>query len=226
MTQTDELNAQHVANYLQQNPDFFNHHLKLLEVLAIPHPDKGNVVSLTARQLETFRNKQQELEKQLNSLLEIARDNDVCASRMHQLALALLSSATLEAAIASLEQVLTKIFLMDFVSLKIIGEHKISALADYFISPEHENLEYVTAELIHKTPRCGRLSVGQNRFLFADLAAQVQSCAIIPILGCDFTALLVLGSRDENRFHYSLGTLFLSQLSEIVGIRLSTLLKL
>ena len=99
-------------------------------------------------------------------------------------------------------------------------------MADYFISPEHENLEYVTAELIHKTPRCGRLSVGQNRFLFADLAAQVQSCAIIPILGCDFTALLVLGSRDENRFHYSLGTLFLSQLSEIVGIRLSTLLKL
>lgn len=226
MSQPSALNAQDVANYLQQYPGFFNQHLELLESLTVPHPASGNVVSLVARQLEVFRNKQQRLESQLNSLLEIARDNDESASRMHQLTLALLNSATLEAAIASLKQVLIDVFSTDFVALKIIGEHRNPALADCFISTEHENLHHITAELIHDTPRCGRLNVGQTRFLFANFAPQVKSCAIIPMLNPDLTALLVIGSRDENRFHYSLGTLFLTQLSEIAGIRLATLLKL
>lgn len=225
MSEASDLNAQSVADYLQKYPDFFNQHLELLETLAIPHPSNGNVVSLVARQLETFRNKQQKQEEQLNSLLEIAKHNDVCASRMHQLTLSLLNSATLEAAVANLKQVLTETFLTDFVALKIIGESKNPALAACFISDEHENLHYVTAELIHNTPRCGRLGAGQTRFLFGDDAAQVKSCAIIPVLSHELAALLVIGSRDENRFHYSLGTLFLIQLSEIVGIRLATLLK-
>lgn len=226
MSKNGELTAESVADYLQQYPDFFNQHLELLEILAIPHPSTGNVVSLVAKQLEAFRNKQQKLEGQLNSLIEISKDNDVCASRMHQLTLALLNAVSIEAAIASLKQVLTEVFLTDFVALKIIGTHSNPVLADYFISEEHESLHHVTTELIHNSPRCGRLNAGQNRFLFADFAPQIKSCAIIPIINPDLTALLVIGSRDENRFHYSLGTLFLTQLSEIISIRLTTLLKL
>ena len=224
MSQASALNAQHVANYLQQNPDFFNDYQELLETLAIPHPDHGNVVSLTARQLEIYRNKQSKLETQLHTLLEIARDNDVCASRMYQLTLVLLNSATLETAISNLKQVLTETFLTDFVALKIIREPSHVALNDFFIAPDHESLSYLSAELIHKKPRCGRLNITQNKLLFADAAAQVKSCAIVPILHSDLTALLVIGSREENRFHYSMGNLFLTQLSEIVGTRLATLL--
>ncbi len=226
MSKTGELTAESVANYLQQNPDFFNQHLELLETLAIPHPSNGNVVSLVAKQLEAFRNKQQKLEQQLNSLVEIARDNDVSASRMHQLTLALLNATTLETAIANLKQVLIEVFLTDVVVLKIIGTHPNPALADYFITEEDENLHHVTAELFHNTPRCGRLNTGQSRFLFADFAPQVKSCAIVPIVNPQLTALLVIGSRNEDRFHYSLGTLFLTQLSEIISIRLTTLLRL
>jgi uncharacterized protein YigA (DUF484 family) len=225
MSQASELNPQDVARYLQQYPDFFNHHAELLENIVLPHPTSGNVVSLVARQLEIFRNKQLRLENQLNSLLEIARDNDAYAKRMHQLTLTLLESTTPEIAISNLYRILTDCFLNDFVSLKIIQEHKGCALDDFFISPDDENLCCLTVELTHKKPRCGRLNVAQNQLFFADFAPQVKSSAIIPILQPDLTALLVIGSRDESRFHYSLGNLFLTQLGEIVGIRLATLLK-
>lgn len=226
MSQPRNLNAQHVVCYLQQNPEFFNDYPELLETLTITHPASGNVVSLVAKQLEVFKNKQSKLETQLSSLFEIARDNDICASRMHQLTLALLNSASLEAATTHLKQALTVYFLADFVALKIMHENSNTALNDFFIAPGHENWLCLTPELIHKKPRCGRLNVKQNKFLFAKSAAQVKSCAIIPILRPDLTALLVIGSRDENRFHYSLGNLFLTQLCEIVGTRLATLLKL
>lgn len=225
MMQPNELNAQHVANYLQQYPDFFNHHTELLESLTLPHPDSGNVVSLTARQLEVFRNKQFELESQLNALIEIAKNNDLCANRMHQLTLALLNSASIEVAISNLKKVLTDCFLSDFFALKIIGENQNALLNDYFIAPDHDKLDYLTVELAHNIPRCGRLNNAQNKFFFAGFASQVKSCAIVPILHSKLTALLLIGSRDENRFHYSMGNLFLTQLSEIVGTRLATLLK-
>lgn len=225
MSQSDDLSDQQVVDYLQRHPDFFNQHLELLENLMIPHPTNGNVVSLVTRQLDAFRHKQQILEDKLNSLVEVAKHNDLCASRMHILTLALLNSATLEAAISNLNQILTEIFLTDFVALKIIGEPKNSVLSDYFISDSDENLHHVTVELIHGTPRCGRMNIGQSQFLFGSLAAQIKSCAIIPIVRSDLTALLVIGSRDEDRFHYSLGSLFLIQLSEIISLRLATLVK-
>jgi hypothetical protein len=37
--------------------------------------------------------------------------------------------------------------------------------------------------------------------------------------------LLAIGSRDESRFHYSMGSLFLTQMSEIIGTRLISLLQ-
>ena len=224
MSQTGELNAQGVADYLRQHPDFFNQHLDLLENLPVLHPDNGNVVSLVARQLAFFRNRQQKLQSQLNSLIEIARDNDLYANRLHQLTLTSLNSASFETAIAHLVQVLTQCFMAEFVALKIIGENDNPALNDFFISPEHHSLDYVTSELIHKIPRCGCLNVAQTGFLFGDKAAQVKSCAIVPLLVTDFAGLLVIGSRDEDRFHCSLDTLFLSRLSEIISLRLATLL--
>ena len=43
-----------VDAYLQQHPEFFQHHLDLLEKMHIPHPS-GNAISLISKQLEIFR---------------------------------------------------------------------------------------------------------------------------------------------------------------------------
>jgi uncharacterized protein YigA (DUF484 family) len=45
------------------------------------------------------------------------------------------------------------------------------------------------------------------------------------MLFTEIEGLLAIGSRDENRFHASMGHLFLTQMSEVIATRLMTLLK-
>jgi hypothetical protein len=41
----------------------------------------------------------------------------------------------------------------------------------------------------------------------------------------ELEGILAIGSREEGRFHYSMGNLFLTQMSEIIGTRLISLLR-
>ena len=128
------LSTADVEEYLTQHPDFFHSHVHLLEHLHIPHPS-GVATSLISKQLEIFRNKHQELEAQLNSLIEIARDNDTSFIRMHKLTLALLEATCLESVVNNIECVLTEYFLNDFVGLRILESRPTRALSLYLLNP-------------------------------------------------------------------------------------------
>ena len=223
-TQNLALNAVQVADYLQQYPDFFHDHLNLLEQMSIPHPS-GTAISLILKQLELFRSKHQEMEKQLNALIEIARDNDTSFIRMHKLTLALLEASTLEQAIANLDAVLAEYFLTDFVAVRIIKQCPESAMVNLFIEPGSENLQPFLKELADNQPKCGRPTLAQAKVLFGGAATEVKSCAIIPMTFTELDGILAIGSRKEDRFHYSMGNLFLTQMSEIIGTRLIALLR-
>ncbi|MFY8135437.1 MAG: DUF484 family protein, partial [Aquimonas sp.] len=55
-------------------------------------------------------------------------------------------------------------------------------------------------------------------FLFGAQAAQVQSCALIPLPA---RGLLAIGSREPNRFYPGMGTLFLRMMGEALAAALS-----
>jgi len=222
--QNSEPSASQVEDYLQQHPDFFHEHLNLLEQMSIPHPS-GIAISLISKQLELFRIKHHELENQLNALVEIARDNDTSFIRMHKLTLALLEASTLEQAIANLDVVLADYFLTDFVAVRIIKQCPDSAIANLFIEPGSENLQPFLKELASNQPKCGRPTLAQAKVLFGDSAVEVKSCAIIPMTFTELDGILAIGSREKGRFHYSMGNLFLTQMSEIIGTRLISLLR-
>jgi uncharacterized protein YigA (DUF484 family) len=224
VTFSSELTPMLVEDYLQNHPEFFNDHLHLLEQMVIPHPS-GHAVSLISKQLEIYRTKHQELEKQLNGLIEVARENDAVSVRMHKLALALLDSASLEQMLHNLELVLSDYFLTDFSAVRIIGDPTHPSLADLFVEPGSKILEPFAKELSKNKPKCGRPTLAQATALFGDLAFQVKSCAIIPMNFTKLEGLLVIGSREEGRFHPSMGHLFLTQMSELVGTRLISLLQ-
>lgn len=217
------LNEDDVVEFLRLHPDFFQHHLDLLEQMHIPHPS-GNAVSLISKQLELFRSKHQEQENQLTALIEIARENDAAFTRMHELTLAMLEANTLEDAIANLTDVMAECFLTDFVAVKVIKDIDSSPLSNLFVKPDDANLKHFSQELQSNQPKCGRPTLAQARFLFGNDAAEVRSCAIIPMAFTQLEGLLAIGSRDEMRFHYSMGSLFLTQMSEIIGTRLISLL--
>ena len=218
------LSTADVEEYLTQHPDFFHSHVHLLEHLHIPHPS-GVATSLISKQLEIFRNKHQELEAQLNSLIEIARDNDTTFIRMHKLTLALLEATCLESVVNNIECVLTEYFLNDFVGLRIIGIASDPSLEPLFIKPDSPDLQPFIKELSSQQAKCGRPTLAQAKILFGDNALEVKSCAIIPMNFTELEGILAMGSRDESRFHYSMGHLFLTQMSEAIGTRLISLFK-
>lgn len=220
-----ELTPAQVENYLRKHPEFFHQHLNLLEHMSIPHPT-GSAVSLISKQLELFRSRHHDMENQLTALIEIARDNDASLNRMHKLTLALLDATTLEDAVANLDVVLSEYFLVDFVAVRII-KHLTDpvTMTNLFIEPNSKDLEPFAGELAGNQPKCGRPTLAQARVLFGESAFEVKSCAIIPLAFTELEGILALGSREDGRFHYTMGNLFLNQMSEIIGTRLITLLQ-
>ena len=219
----EQLSDQQIADYLQQHPEFFQNHLDLLEHMHLPHPS-GTAISLIAKQLELFRIRHQEQENQLAALIDIARENDAAFNRMHELTLAMLEANSIQDAVANLSEVLAECFLTDFVAVKIIKDQVDSPLNNLFVDPSDKLLSHFSAELSSNQPKCGRPTFVQAQFLFGDMAAEGKSCAIIPMVFTQLEGLLAIGSRDEGRFHYSMGSLFLTQMSEIIGTRLISLL--
>jgi uncharacterized protein len=221
---TLNLTSTQVEQYLREHPEFFNEHLHLLEQMRIPHPS-GNAVSLIAKQLELFRSKHQELESQLTELIEIARENDTSYVRMHKLTLALLDAKTIEEAVENLETVLSEYFLTDFVAIRVIKHSSDATASSVYIEPDSEDLKPFSKELSSNQPTCGRPTLTQAKILFGDSSLEVQSYAIMPMMFTELEGFLAVGSREDGRFHYSMGSLFLTQMSEIVGTRLIALLE-
>jgi len=221
--QSSGLEPAQVENYLLEHPEFFHQHLSLLENLSIPHPS-GNAVSLISKQLEIFRSKHHELENQLTALIEIARDNDTSFNRMHELTLALMEASSIEDVVANLDKVFAECFLTDFSAVRIIKDDAESAVSDVFVHRDDERLQHFDNELNTSQPKCGRPTLAQARFLFGDIANEVKSCAIVPMSFTGLEGLIAIGSRDDARFHYSMGNLFLTQMSEVIGTRLISIL--
>jgi uncharacterized protein len=218
------LTATQIEQYLRQHPEFFNEHLHLLEQMRIPHPS-GNAVSLISKQLEIFRSRHQELESQLTELIEIARENDTSYVRMHKLTLAMLDAKSVEEVVENLETVLSEYFLTDFVAIRIIKNNPDATLSKLFIEPDSNDLKPFSKELASNEPTCGKPTLTQAKILFGDSSLEVQSYAIMPMLFTQMEGFLAVGSREDGRFHYSMGSLFLTQMSEIVGTRLIALLQ-
>ncbi len=223
LNELPQLNSNQVADYLQQHPEFFHTHLALLENMSIPHPS-GNAVSLISKQLELFRSKHQELENQLTALIDIARDNDASFNRMHELTLSLIESKTIEEVIANFDKVVADCFLADFSSIRIIKDNTESPISNLFVDRNNENLQHFESELKNNKSKCGKPTIAQAKFLFGETGLEVKSCAIIPMVFTELEGLIAIGSREETRFHYSMGNLFLTQMSEVVGTRLIALM--
>ncbi len=220
-----QLKSAEVAKYLAKHPDFFKQHLELLESMHLPHPC-GDAVSLVSRQLDLFRHRHQAMEEQLTTLVDIARDNDHSVNQMHELTLAVIEVDSIDAALKNLNMVLSECFLTDFFVVKIITEQKYKTnLSNLFMLPDASELKLFEKELSSNQASCGEPTLEQAQFLFASNALKVKSCAIIPMAFNEIEGIIAIGSRDKDRFHYSMGNLFLTQISEILGTRFAALLE-
>lgn len=223
--QTDDgIQADDVAAYLRTHPEFFTQRTELLEVIRVPH-ECGEAVSLVAKQIEAFRDKNRKLQAQLNEIVHIARDNDAVFRRIHELTLALLDATSIDDALASLRWIMHEAFQADFVTLRVFEPRLESAVADLATSADNPQLEPVRSIIEAGVPVCGEPSEDKVLCLFGQSVGDVLSYALIPLRHAGLKGFLAIGSRSAQRFQTGMGNFFLAQMGEIVAARLADLLR-
>jgi len=199
------MKAENVAEYLQQNPDFFKEHAELLTDLVIPHPYGGRTISLSERQMLMLRERVKDLEKKLYDWMEIARENEALENKVHQYTLALFGTHDL----ATLQEVATRnlreIFSVPHAVIHIWKEHLPSAEVMAFADQ-------------HAKPVCAHQAVHETQAWFGEIAEHLRSFAYLPLRNdTQSIGMLILASEDAQRFYPEMGTVFLQRIAEIVS---------
>lgn len=211
-----------LISLLKDNADIFNRHPELLDTLDLPH-ETGAAISLIERQIQVLRAKNNQLDKRLCELMDVARDNERLAQSRHRIALNLLGAHDLNDVVSIVLDELSNELKADFAVVKLFTQ-KETWLKQHpllFVADDSDGLNAFKTMRDHKNPVCGRGTDEQKTFLFADNAKQIESVAIIPLTTGADLGLIGLGSEAASRFQASLGTQFLSQMGELVSAALA-----
>ncbi len=220
---SEAISEQQVIDYLRQHPDFFVTNDYLLSELKVPHAS-GAAISLGERQVQVFREHRDELKYKLNELISVARENDAHFEKSKRLLLNLLEVKSLD----EIEMVVNAVFKndtkIDFSSILLFGKRSDYPVSDIKIIEIDEAREHLGIILDQTHASCGRFSERQLACLFPDVSARVGSAAVIPLRHGELLGLFSLGSEDPTHFDSSMGSLFLSYISDFISRILPNLL--
>jgi uncharacterized protein YigA (DUF484 family) len=209
------LTAEQVADFLKQNPGFFENHVDLLVNLQIPHPHGGRAVSIGERQLVAVREKAKLLEDKLRELIQFGEENDAVGEKVHRLCCRLIEAPSLDAALDTLYLDLLDHFAVPHVAVRLwnVAEE----------NPETKEFAPVAAEMrefVEKmtAPYCGGHAVYESQSWFGEAAPHLKSFALVPLArdGLAF-GVVALASEDPKRFYAEMGTLHLARIGELVS---------
>lgn len=199
------MRSEDVAQYLQDNPQFFEEHAELLSQITLPHPHGGRTISLSERQLLTLRERVKELEKKLHELLEFARENDALQLKVHQFNCALFGPHDRSTLQGLIVHNLRDIFAIPHVALHLWKDEP----------PSSEVLAFADQ---HQLPVCTHHAVHDTLPWFGESAEHLRSFAYLPLRTHGQTiGMLILASEDKERFYPEMGTLFLQRIAETLG---------
>lgn len=213
------IDEQAVVDYLRRHPDFLLRYPELLEVVELQHTS-GSAVSLIERQVEILRGRSQRLEDRLGALLDAARDNEKRATSVHRLARVLIRAPTLASAILGLQTSLREDFGIDEVFVGVMSAalkrtQVVEGLAR--LEPESTLVRAFDNFFRTKLVECGPLAEAQARLLFPKAAELPRSAAVVPLERDKNLGMLVLASRDPDRFQPRQGRVFLEMTAELVA---------
>jgi len=217
----EELSEQAIHDFLAAHPDFFERHSTLLSSLNLPHAS-GGAISLVERQVSVLRQKELKLERQLKELIQVARENDVLASKIHELTLQLLSTSDLHTTIVAIEEALRSGFGADQAVLVLFGEPDAFDDIDvgrFFrvVDKDDGALKPFSTFLGGSSARCGKIRDSQREFLFRQDADEIGSAALVPLGDGAEIGFLAVGSVDSDRFHPGMSIDFLTRLGHLVA---------
>ncbi len=210
-----DIDAEQVAGYLEQHPDFFVSHRSLLAGLRLPH-DSGKSISLVERQVDILRERTVDARRRMNELLETARVNDALFAKTRSLTLAMLDCQTLQ----ELNEVLATHFLVDFdadfVCCHVRGAPRPDGGAlDHFA---WHTGELPFAHLLSLQPAtCTPFRDSELTLLFPmSRDSAPGSAVLLPMPDPGDESVLAIGSRDAQHFSNDMDTLFVRYIADVL----------
>lgn len=207
-----------VADYLKNNLDFFVKNPAILAELKVPH-EHGGAISLVEKQLTVLREQNQETNKKIHELIEIATQNEELARRMHQLALTLIDADDPKDIFSTMYDNLKKNFHADRVIVRLFANPAFidSSATDEFVGKESIEESLFKRIIEKREPLSGKMKHQQQVFLFGDDGDDIASSVMIPLHGVGWGGILAIGSFDAERFQPGMGIELLANLGEILS---------
>lgn len=210
------LSAEAVADYLRDNPEFFEQRPDLLSDIQLPHAS-GQAISLIERQVAMLRERNLELNEELGDLMETARDNDRLFEKTKRLVIALLEARELPDMIAALYESLRTDFQISYYNLLLLGDNQRLPQSQARVVGIEEANDRIGTLLRTNRTICGVLRPDELSMLFADQASEVGSAAVVPLTHGHTFGVLALGHSDPHYYRSSMGTLYLSYIADILN---------
>ena len=205
------LQADDIATFLENNPQFFLEHEYLLTSLQLPHPRSDKVISLAERQTLHLRKHSQQLEKQIAQFLQNARDNE-------QISKSLLNwTCDLLAFNGEANEVCT------FITKQFKKQYELQEVQLRFWEDKHPfsscDCKTSSKQWVYSlhSPYTGPIS-GHEAASWFDAGHNLASIAVIPLYALgeqSSVGALALGSASKTRFTYNLGTDFLEAMGKM-----------
>jgi uncharacterized protein YigA (DUF484 family) len=217
------MKSSEVAQYLLDNPQFFEEHADLLTNIVIPHPHGGRAISITERQMLSLRDKNRQLEGKMGELLEFGEENDTIGEKMHRLGVAMIAASTFQSVLHTLNLHLRDDFAIPHVAVRLWDLPEGPTELPEFAAVSEE-LQGFAETLVQ--PYCGSTAGFETSSWFGDCARHLRSQALIAMRnGGGTIGLIALGSEEAQRFYSGMGTLYLERLGEMASAALARVLR-
>jgi len=214
------LSADTIAQFLQENPSFFQDHAEFFASLRVPHPNETRAISLGERQILTLRARVKDLEWKLSGLAHNASGNERTSKTLTTWCARMLAEDDATMLPHHVVTHLREFFDLPGVALRVWELSGLEADSPFLQGVTPAIREY--ARELAK-PYCGPYRHQEAAALLDETPVSLAAIALRPAPDASPIGVLVLGSDDVERFTGDMGTTFLEIIGDLAGAALSRL---
>ncbi|MFT6406657.1 MAG: hypothetical protein ACJAQ6_000067 [Arenicella sp.] len=204
-----------LVSYLQQNPNIFQQHPELLELVTLS--DSRGTASLLERQVSMMKERLNDHKSQQSQYMQVARENEQISDSFSHVICQMIGFTNLSQFATEFPSELRSTFKIDEVSFK-------TAQSAARRPSDNKGYEDAVRRMVNNRAVCDNRWPSNIMNLF--FSTDINSAALIPMRKLDSAeplGILALGSQDPDRYTNDLGTSHLDRLGLMSGLCLARL---
>ncbi len=213
-----DVNEEQVRMFLEKFPEFIEENHELLLNLAIAH-SSGAATSLLEKQNSLLRKKIAEQKGEREKLLSAANENWSYLSKINDLTQDLTGVESLARFVEKTSDKMSSEFGADKIVMEFIGKKEKRKI----FSNSGVSIKKFKSYFDYDTPFSGPVSSELNG-LYEGSKVMIKSHVIIPMKTPEWEGIILLGSKDKERYKGDVGIEFLSHLRDILVLAVAPVL--